>query len=168
MPDDVWLIDLDTNKVSDAHKDLMLCFWITVLFYQYRQWEFKNVCACRLASVCFCPLEYRSSVSPSLGIQRGEFSQAHSWWRRSPAHCYTTCGRLRPGYTGCYVHQCLSLVRSGWTWKFCHMNCSQLWPLLFLIHPASPWWIFHCICLWSCWEWMPVFRCWPASFWSTR
>lgn len=37
MPDDVWLIDLDTNKVSDAHKDLMLCFWITVLFYQYRQ-----------------------------------------------------------------------------------------------------------------------------------
>lgn len=34
MPDDVWLIDLDTNKVSDAHKDFWLCFQGTVHFHQ--------------------------------------------------------------------------------------------------------------------------------------
>lgn len=39
MPDDVWLIDLDTNRVSDAHKDLWLCFQGTGYFHQ---WEFKN------------------------------------------------------------------------------------------------------------------------------
>lgn len=26
MPDDVWLIDLDTNRVSGTHKNLWLCF----------------------------------------------------------------------------------------------------------------------------------------------
>lgn len=34
MPDDVWLIDLDTNRVSRAHKDLWLCFQGTVHFHQ--------------------------------------------------------------------------------------------------------------------------------------
>lgn len=34
MPDDVWLIDLDTNRVSGARKDLWLCFQGTVHFYQ--------------------------------------------------------------------------------------------------------------------------------------
>lgn len=26
MPDDVWLIDLDTNRVSSAHKDVVALF----------------------------------------------------------------------------------------------------------------------------------------------
>lgn len=42
MPDDVWLIDLDTNRVSGAHKHLWLWFQGTVRFHECTHWKIKN------------------------------------------------------------------------------------------------------------------------------